>query len=1277
MEILLEPTSNKLMIILTKARNPIKKILLQLNLSDHRKLKDGGEGANRGGASRGTEGGTDVRRIEEEVDLDFLSNDHSRSGHAESGGARIAFEDEFGAAKKTEVSCEAQQGRSRVKRKLFRSCRNNMANEPILALPDGLDNYAWSKGDVRTLIMEEAYATKYSVRLRVRKMLYELVAESSGLLLQPEISDWKWEKERLTMDSKSKLPRSSSGCDEIWLGRLYVDEAAARHGVHVSSIPDRDGMYIESERTFRMLENMFRDCVINLVVVGILTFREVSFPTKIVIIRVFNVFLLEALYGRRGLRKPKIVKSVKLIVEMKLLEFRVGDHVMMKVTPCKGVVRFGKKGELAPSQPPPPPPIASTEAPHMVSSVKLSILKKSEYILWTMKMEQYLANTNYALWEVILNDENLARFRGIKDAKTLWAAIKTKFGGNAESKKMQKNILKQQFEKKFVSNSEGLDKGYDRFQRLLILLKIHGAGVSTKDANQKFLRSLPSAWSNISLIMRNQPGIDNMYIDDLYNNLKVYEANIKGSSGSSSNSQIVAFVYVESTISTNELNAAYNVLTSTCHSSQAQDQTDQDDLEKMYLKWQVAMLSIRVKRFYKKTRRNMEFNKKEPIGCDKTKVECFNCHRKRHFARYCKSTRNSRNRSRDARNAGYKGRDNGKKPVKKENEKALVVQDRLGYVSQFNEKEVLVVKEEEVTETVFDNRSSDEENSLANDRFKKDDSIYKFKISETVTSLTTNEKDAPETSTACVKKPKEDKSSAPFIQDWDTDSVKDSVFRPEHIPSKIDFVKAGKSIKHVKSVITVEPVKPIKTADQIDKSKDFSLSLKVDRKDWHVKMTQKLGLGFGFTKKACFVCGSMSHLIKDYTFHEDKIAEKSVLPNHMGKKTGHKECRPVWNNVQRLNHQNKFAPTTAFTRFGRIPVSAAMPKVTASTSAAKLVNTAGPGHPQQALKNKGIVDSGCSRHMIRNKAYLADYQEINDGGFASFGSSRGKITGKGPQDTSGNACTQDNVDAGKEVSNQHYIVLPLWSSISSTFKSSYDKAADDKPKDDIGSKTVEEPVNKEDQAYRDELARLLSQEKEASDAADATRKESKQGCMDQRGATKVGSTNPVNIVSNPVNATSSLRTFSAGGPSSPHPDAFIPTHTLLHMEPKKVAQALIDESWVEAITPIETQKPLVKDKEAADVDVYIYRSMISSFLQFLLVLDSPFDLEAYSDSVYVGANLDRKSTTGGCEFLGKRLISWQCKKQTIVATSTTETEYVVAANYRRQVRDAICYDLDE
>ncbi|GJY40870.1 hypothetical protein Tco_0428140 [Tanacetum coccineum] len=242
--------------------------------------------------------------------------------------------------------------------------------------------------------------------------------------------------------------------------------------------------------------------------------------------------------------------------------------------------------------------IAPVESPQMVSTVKLPILKKGEYTLWSMRMEQYLTNTDYSLWQVILNgdgpiqvttdekgvetevppktaqallqrqrerkaksilllaipDEYQLRFHGIKDAKSLWAAIKSRFGGNVESKKMQKTVLKQQFENFSVSDTEGLDKAYDRFQKLISLLEVHGAAVPNEDANQKFLRALPSSWNNVALIMRNKDGIDDLDIDDLYNNLKVFEADIKGSSGSSSNSQNVAFLSAEDTSSSNEVN---------------------------------------------------------------------------------------------------------------------------------------------------------------------------------------------------------------------------------------------------------------------------------------------------------------------------------------------------------------------------------------------------------------------------------------------------------------------------------------------------------------------------------------------------------------------------------------------------------------------------------------------------------------------------------------------------------------------------------------------------
>ncbi|GKE02757.1 hypothetical protein Tco_1390740 [Tanacetum coccineum] len=249
---------------------------------------------------------------------------------------------------------------------------------------------------------------------------------------------------------------------------------------------------------------------------------------------------------------------------------------------------------------------SQSESTQTLSALKLPMLKTGDYDLWSMRMKQYLTHTDYALWEVIVNgdapaviasasagtegpippkttkqklarknelkakstlllaipDEHLLKFHGIKDAKTLWEAIKARFGGNKESKKMQKTILKQQYENFAASRSKGLDKTYDRFQKLISQLEIHGEVISQEDANLKLLRSLPSAWNNIALIMRNKSDLDTLSMDDLYNNLKVYESEFKVQSSSSSNSQNVAFVSSKNTSSINEaVNTAHEVST--------------------------------------------------------------------------------------------------------------------------------------------------------------------------------------------------------------------------------------------------------------------------------------------------------------------------------------------------------------------------------------------------------------------------------------------------------------------------------------------------------------------------------------------------------------------------------------------------------------------------------------------------------------------------------------------------------------------------------------------
>ncbi|GKC30432.1 ribonuclease H-like domain-containing protein [Tanacetum coccineum] len=193
-------------------------------------------------------------------------------------------------------------------------------------------------------------------------------------------------------------------------------------------------------------------------------------------------------------------------------------------------------------------------------------------------------------------DEYLLKFHNVPDAKSLWDAIKS-----------------------------SLDKAYDRFQKLISLLEVYAAPVSKEDINQIFLRSLPPLWSQIALIKRNKPDIDQTDIDDLYNNLRVYEDEMKR---------------------TNEVNTASRTFgVNTAGGTNSSSQIDQDDLEEFDIIWKVSMLTVRVQRFIKKTGRNLDFKGKQPVTFDKSQVECYNCHRKWHFAKECKSGWNQGKRS--------------------------------------------------------------------------------------------------------------------------------------------------------------------------------------------------------------------------------------------------------------------------------------------------------------------------------------------------------------------------------------------------------------------------------------------------------------------------------------------------------------------------------------------------------------------------------------------------------------------------------------------------------
>ncbi|GJV45274.1 ribonuclease H-like domain-containing protein [Tanacetum coccineum] len=314
-----------------------------------------------------------------------------------------------------------------------------------------------------------------------------------------------------------------------------------------------------------------------------------------------------------------------------------------------GSVPASNKGD-APAK---PPQIITTNT---LSNIKLPVLQKDDYDTWAMEMEHYLEYIDNEVWKVIQNGnskkrvtkgkdgvyrvlppttqeeqfadekerkartlllmavpkDHLRRFHGMDDAKEIWAAIKTRFGGNANSKKMQKAVLKQQFEAFTISSKESLEKGYDRFQKLLSQLDALGASVSDEDANHKFLRSLPPAWDSLAMTMRTKKNIDTL--QSLFSKHKVQPSISSGS-------------YSSYTTSSSKSNTRLLLNL---------DQIDDLDLEEMDINWQIAMTAIKIKKFYKKTGRRPRVDGKMHVAFDKRKVECFNCHNTGHFARECK-----------------------------------------------------------------------------------------------------------------------------------------------------------------------------------------------------------------------------------------------------------------------------------------------------------------------------------------------------------------------------------------------------------------------------------------------------------------------------------------------------------------------------------------------------------------------------------------------------------------------------------------------------------------
>ncbi|GKD13615.1 hypothetical protein Tco_1198022, partial [Tanacetum coccineum] len=321
------------------------------------------------------------------------------------------------------------------------------------------------------------------------------------------------------------------------------------------------------------------------------------------------------------------------------------------------------------------------DSAHMVAASKVPILKSGEFKLWRMRIEQYIQMIDYALWEVIENGNIAPKTTVVEGVEKIW--------WECSYKEDQRNLLKQQYENFTAPSSEMLDQTFDRLQNLVSQLELLGETISQEDVNQKLLRSLSLEWNTHVVVLRNKTDLDTISMDDLYNNLKVYEPEVKGmfsSSSSIKNMSLVSFSNnnnsstngavsnAQANNTANRVSAANTQVNASnidnlsdaviCAFLASQPNNPQlthedlqqihpDDLEEMDLRWQMAMLIMRARRFLKNIGMKLTINGNESFGFDKSKVECYNCHKKGQFAKEC----------RDPRNQDYKNKESTRRIV--------------------------------------------------------------------------------------------------------------------------------------------------------------------------------------------------------------------------------------------------------------------------------------------------------------------------------------------------------------------------------------------------------------------------------------------------------------------------------------------------------------------------------------------------------------------------------------------------------------------------------------
>ncbi|GJY67108.1 ribonuclease H-like domain-containing protein [Tanacetum coccineum] len=451
--------------------------------------------------------------------------------------------------------------------------------------------------------------------------------------------------------------------------------------------------------------------------------------------------------------------------------------------------------------------------------------------------------------------------------------------------------------------------------------------------------------------------------------------------------------------------------------------------------------------------RKLTINGNETISFDNSKVKCYNCHKRGHFVKERRAPRYQDNKNKESSRRSV--------PVEISTFIALVSCDGLGEITirELRKKLEIVQKEKDGIQLNVDKfeHASKSLNKLIEcqivDNCKKGLGYENYNavpppytgnfmpptpdLSFTGLDEFVNEpvvENCKAMSSEEEPKVVRKNDDAPIIEEWVSDDEEEDVSQP-----KIEKKTVRPSIVKKEFVKSKQQEKTArKTVKQVEQHRQNTHSPRGNQRNWNNMMSQKLGSNFEMFNKACYVCGSFDHLQVDCNYHQKQFQNQRMV-------------KPVWNNAQRVSHQNFAKKTHLYAKKNLVPravlmksglvsvntarqinathskttVNAARPMV--NTARDKNFNTARPkavvnvvkgnnfnavkasacwvwkpkhkvldhGNPQMDLQDQGVIDSGCSRHMTGNMSYLTDYEEI-DGGYVAFGGNPkgGKITGK-------------------------------------------------------------------------------------------------------------------------------------------------------------------------------------------------------------------------------------------------------------------------------------------